>query len=114
MGGDDYQHLLCQSVDYQVGKCRMKQPVDRVELVVQLSGAACIENMTWGYDWDEWLGDHVLWVLDGCSGVFRFVESAATGGGQPPVVGPIDPIDNGGDDDGGDDSDDGVLIFDLD
>ena len=115
--GDDYQHALCQSIDYQVGKCKINEPIQQMEMVVQLSGAACIEDVTWGYGWDEWLGSDVLWVLDGCSAIFRFRPL------EPSIPGGIGGGDDGdddssSDDDSGDDNndfgDDDALIFDLD
>ena len=61
---DNYQ-VTCSSNDRRYATCAWDRSRGRPRLLQQLSGSACIEGRTWGYD-----AARGLWVDDGCRGRF--------------------------------------------
>jgi hypothetical protein len=62
--GYGYQVFRCESHDGRRRECSANTRAG-VQLVRQLSRAACIQGRTWGY------GRNGIWVSDGCRGEFR-------------------------------------------
>jgi len=58
------QRVTCESSNGQRNECRIRNGA-QVQLVKQLSNAACVRNQTWG------TGDGILWVNQGCRGEFE-------------------------------------------
>jgi hypothetical protein len=58
------QRVTCESSNGQRNECRIRNGA-QVQLVKQLSNAACVRNQTWG------TGDGILWVIKGCRGEFE-------------------------------------------
>ena len=104
--GDSYQHVLCMSSNYQVAKCVIRHSFKEIELVTQLSKSNCMEGVSWGYDWDDWVEANILWVSDGCKGVFRTSLEVV----EPPVS-DDDAVEDG--DDPFETSDDEIVIIDI-
>ena len=90
VSGDDYNHILCSSRQYQVGKCISPVNVDydSVELVIQLSHSRCQKGVSWGVDQDEWSGRDYFWVTEGCQGLFVYQENQDM---PSPVVDQVEP-----------------------
>ena len=68
-GGDGYQGyqddiIRCESNDGRTRECAANTRAG-VQLVRQLSRAACIQGRTWGY------GRNGIWVSNGCRAEFR-------------------------------------------
>ena len=66
-GGPDYgmgRVFRCESSDGRTRECAANTRAG-VQLVRQLSRAACIQGRTWGY------GRNGIWVSDGCRAEFR-------------------------------------------
>ena len=66
--GGDYGYngdiIRCESSDGRTRECAANTRAG-VQLVRQLSRAACIQGRTWGY------GRNGIWVSDGCRAEFR-------------------------------------------
>jgi hypothetical protein len=58
------QRVTCESSNGERNECRIRNGA-QVQLVKQLSSAACVRNQTWG------TGDGILWVNRGCRGEFE-------------------------------------------
>ncbi|MDH5287764.1 MAG: DUF3011 domain-containing protein [Betaproteobacteria bacterium] len=71
--------LQCESRNHQYQFCSTGMGITHAVLVRQISGAACIEGSTWG--WDR----RGVWVSRGCAGVFE------VGDYRPPPSPPVQP-----------------------
>jgi hypothetical protein len=58
--------VTCSSVKMRPSSCAWNRDYGRPHLQRQLSGSACVENRTWGYD----AARSMIWVNSGCSGLF--------------------------------------------
>ncbi|TKR34158.1 DUF3011 domain-containing protein [Luteimonas gilva] len=67
-GGNPNYSVTCSSVKMRPTTCAWDSRNGRPYLQQQLSGSACVEGRTWGYD-----GNRAIWVNGGCSG--RFASS---------------------------------------
>jgi hypothetical protein len=80
--GDGYgnrygQTIRCESNDRRPRECAVDTR-GGVQLVRQLSKAACIQGRTWGY------GRSGIWVTDGCRAEFMVDRRSNGGGWNPP------------------------------
>ena len=69
--------VRCESSDGRTRECALDTS-GGVQLVRQLSNAACIEGRTWG------LGRNGVWVSQGCRGEFRAMGGGYSGGQGSP------------------------------
>ena len=92
MEGDDYKHIMCQSINYQVGTCPTREFVDpsSLRLVIQTSSSTCRLYESWGFDYDQWIDGDYLWTTDGCSGLFTY-KAREVEPGIDPEPRPIEP-----------------------
>jgi hypothetical protein len=73
-------NVKCESDDGHLRRCNAAG-AQRVTLVRQISGSACIEGRTWGYDKDT------VWVDAGCRAEFRVQTGGYLGGNNQPGYG---------------------------
>lgn len=107
---DGYEHVLCGSVNYQVGKCFIADAMKpySLQLVVQLSRSTCKQDLTWGQDSDSWTGRDYVWTSDGCEGLFVYNKASESNEVEIPPV-DFDPGFGGSDEGPNDDA----IIIDL-
>ena len=60
------RRVRCESISHNYHECRMGDRIDDAELDVQLSGASCRRNRSWGVNHRE----GSIWVDDGCRAIF--------------------------------------------
>ncbi len=66
--------ITCRSINNREERCRVNTG-GRVQLVRQISNAACIEGQTWRYD------RNAIWVRNGCQAVFAYGNAVGGGSG---------------------------------
>lgn len=69
--------ILCESRNYQRAWCPSPTPLEQVVLTQVVSGSACLQGSSWGFD------SHGVWVDAGCRAYFRLIPAGTP---QPTVL----------------------------